>query len=626
MNTLSKATIVFCFSAVATANAEQIATEATPELPGRTLFEEHCSSCHERGLPGPPSRIKLRMMAPNVIYGALTRGAMRIQASRLSPEELQQITQYLTGSNPSDTEAPLVMCKNKTTWLDRDVSPVGSGWGITPDNARSISAQEAGLSAKELHNLKLLWSFTYPDSFRSQSQPTIVGNALFVGSSSGAVYAMNARSGCVQWTFQALAEIRGAVVYRRSVLKTDAGVVSEPTLFFADFLQVYAVDARTGSLRWKSKIEDDPIAIVGGTPLVSSDRLYVPMSGITEEDIASRSENYVCCTFRGSIAMLDRMTGALIWKRYAIPTIPTEQYENSLGKTSVGPSGAGIWSSPALDEKRGTIYFATGNNYSDVSDDNSDAVFSIDARTGEVKWKTQTTRNDTFNGGCIGRHIATCPKKVGPDIDFTAPPILVHGKREKDIVVAGQKSGEVFGLDPDSGAIRWRKRISQDPNPLAGSLWFGMAVQDGRVIIPTVSMRPNDSPHPQSFLISPLNGLYALSPFTGRLLWSAPVSRYCEKAAPCGGVQMALLAIPGAVFAGSVDGYIRAYDTHSGSVLWRFNTAQRFTDQSGAQGSGGSVSGAGQVMVANGMLYVNSYDPRGGHSAVLLAFGIKNIR
>jgi polyvinyl alcohol dehydrogenase (cytochrome) len=296
-----------------------------------------------------------------------------------------------------------------------------------------------------------------------------------------------------------------------------------------------------------------------------------------------------------------------------------EQYKNAAGNPQFGPSGASIWSNPAFDVSRHTIYFGTGDNFSDPADGNSDAIFAVDADTGEVRWQRQVTAGDAYNDGCgRGLHEATCPKQFGPDIDFAAPPILLRGKEGKDILLAGQKSGDTFGFDPDTGNVIWHTRLSHDPNPWSGGIWFGMVAQEGRLIIPTVSMPPITSPAAATdsidklFLVSPVNGMHSLDAFSGQVVWSTPAGNHCRKAM-CASVMMAPVGIPGAILAGSLDGYIHAFDDQSGRTLWSFNTARKFKSLNGELGRGGGIVGAGAVAVANGMVYVTS-------SNVLLAF------
>ena len=63
--------------------------------------------------------------------------------------------------------------------------------------------------------------------------------------------------------------------------------------------------------------------------------------------------------------------------------------------------------------------------------------------------------------------------------------------------------------------------------------------------------------------------------------------------------------ISGVVFAGATDGYVRAYDTATGKVLWRFDTAREFETLNGVVAKGGGV-GRNSIMIANGIVYVGS--------------------
>ena len=83
------------------------------------------------------------------------------------------------------------------------------------------------------------------------------------------------------------------------------------------------------------------------------------------------------------------------------------------------------------------------------------------------------------------------------------------------------------------------------------------------------------------------------------------------------------MVVPGVVFAGALDGHIRAYDSGNGNILWDFNTAQEYKTVNGIAGKGGAIDGPAPV-VADGMLYVNSGYGMFGQSPgnVLLAFEV----
>ena len=76
-------------------------------------------------------------------------------------------------------------------------------------------------------------------------------------------------------------------------------------IYFGDIRgTVYAVDARSGVLAWRERVDTHNLARITGTPVLAGGRLYVPVSGVGEEAQA-KNPNYECCTFRGSVVALD---------------------------------------------------------------------------------------------------------------------------------------------------------------------------------------------------------------------------------------------------------------------------------------------------------------------------------
>jgi polyvinyl alcohol dehydrogenase (cytochrome) len=117
--------------------------------------------------------------------------------------------------------------------------------------------------------------------------------------------------------------------------------------------------------------------------------------------------------------------------------------------------------------------------------------------------------------------------------------------------------------------------------------------------------------------------MFAMRVSDGKVVWET-------KPAPCGtrprcspAQSQAVTAMPGVAFSGSVDGHFRAYDARNGKVVWDFDTVREFKAVNGITGQGGSLDGAGPIIV-NGMVYVNSgYPTSGGMSGnVLLAFSV----
>jgi polyvinyl alcohol dehydrogenase (cytochrome) len=239
-------------------------------------------------------------------------------------------------------------------------------------------------------------------------------------------------------------------------------------------------------------------------------------------------------------------------------------------------------------------------------------------KTGRLIWNFQATRQDTYNAACP--FLVNCPEKAGQDLDFGMAPILVKEKNGRDILVAGQKSGMVFGLSPDQGKLIWKTRIGK--GGALGGIHWGMAT-DGKLVYAAnadniLGIDKTDS------LVNPSPGIYALDLLTGKIVWKTP-SPDCQGIKNCYSANSAApAAIPGIVFAGALDGHIRAYASKSGKILWDFNTAKEFETADGTSGHGGAIDGPSPV-VSDGMLFVNSGYGMFGEMPgnVLIAFEVK---
>jgi len=276
------------------------------------------------------------------------------------------------------------------------------------------------------------------------------------------------------------------------------------------------------------------------------------------------------------------------------------------------------------------MYIGTGDNYSSPPTSLSDAIVALDIKTGRVVWSKQTTPGDSYNSSC-GTDKQNCPDENGPDYDFGSSPILAQLPDGREILLAGQKSGMVYALDPEKkGEIVWQARIASPAPHVAtsvGVLW-GTASDGQQVYAATASSgrtRPTDPLDTRRNILDPKQGggLTALRIAEGSKAWYAPPIVCAEGAPPgCSPAQSAAVtAIPGVVFSGSNDGHLRAYSTEDGKILWDFDTVREFQTVNGIKAKGGSIDGPGAVVV-NGMVFVNSgYSRFGGMPGnALLAF------
>ena len=575
-----------------------------PPPDGEALFIHKCTGCHSKGNDmRAPEPAALHLMSKRLILAALNSGRMRFEARELSKLQKNAIASYLAAP-----DSPVVAFTGHCAQnLDPPPNPpVWNGWGADPGNSRYQRKSAAGLDRNQVKNLKLKWAFGFPGAVATFGQPTSYAGKLFVGSEDGTVYALDAATGCLWWMFKASATVKTAISIG------NGGTAA----FFGDTNgNVYALKAEDGSVIWQVHPEAHQAARITGSPLLIGTRLYVPIS--SGEEGASADPAYPCCTFRGSVIALDTATGQQVWKAYTIAEDPRPTRKKAQGVQYWGPSGAAVWSSPTADLKRQIIYIATGNNYSDPATEMSDAVVAIDMKTGKKLWSRQLMPKDVWNSGCVAEKKDNCPSHRGDDYDFGAPPMLQLLPDGRRILLLAQKSGMIYALDSDhQGKKLWTTRIGHG-GPLGGVEWGGAA--NNRYAYFPLSDFDFDKPNVGG-------GVFALDLLTGKQVWHvSPPKPVCAGQYGCSPAQMAPpTLIPGILFAGSLDGHLRAYDTHRGDVLWDFDTARNFKTTNGVHAHGGSLNGAGPAIV-NGMLFVNTGYTNAMAGNVLLAFAVDTI-
>ena len=595
-----------------------MASTASAQPPeGAAVFEKACANCHQNPAADSraPNRTALAQLAPETILTALTTGNMFRQGSALSDAERRAVSAFLTG-RAVGTAAPLPTQGRCTVTAPalraRDVQSGWNGWGAGVGNTRYVPAAAGGVTAPMMPRMKLKWAFGFPGVSSARSQPAVLGGRVFVGSESGDIFALDAKTGCTYWSYHAQAGIRTALsVAPYKPANRPAGFA----VFFADGTgSAYAVDAATGKEIWARKLDSHPYAKATGSVTVHDGRVYVPLAGVGEEGQGGGG-TYECCTFRGSVTALNANTGAVIWKAYTIADEPKPRGKNPRGITAWGPAGGGIWAAPTVDAKRKAIYVATGNGYTEPAVLTTDAVLAFDMNSGKLLWSQQPLANDVWVGGCRPTNPPdnpNCPEKLGPDFDFSASPMLVRQPNGRELIVIQQKSGMVYAFDPDKkGEKVWEYRSS--PGGGMGGQWGGAA--DDRQAYFGVNGTAGKTP----------GGIRAVRIDTGAEVWSKEASeRLCGTERGCSAAQgAAVSALPGIVLSGSMDGGLRAYASDDGTLVWSFDTNKEFETVNGVKAKGGAMDGPGAA-VANGMIFINSgyVSLIGRPGNVLLAFGV----
>lgn len=550
----------------------------------------------------------MKKMTPEHIYEVLTKGPMVPMAKDLTDQQKRDIAEWVGGrklgaGDVGDASKMPNQCSTTSDVKDLSSRPSWNGWSPGLDLTRFQSKKAAGIDPEKASSLHLRWAFALPGADSVYGQPTIVDGKVYVSSDAGFVYSLDAKTGCVHWSYPVGIGVRSAVTI--GPVKPGS---NRYAAFFGDVRgNAYAIDATTGTLIWKVNVDPHQLSrITAGTTLYNG-TLYVPVASLEEPE--SSSYNYACCTFRGMVVALDSATGKQVWKTYTLPNPPSKQTTPD-GKSYMGPAGVGVWGPASIDPKQHALYIGTGNTFAGPDVGRSDAVMALDLNSGKVLWVKQDEPGDVWHTGCPqgpgpdgfppkpqragGRNRSYtpptppatyyCPNPEGPDWDISSGVMLGNLSNGHRILVVGQKSGLVWGHDPDKqGELVWRSRADLP----RGQIVFGGAMD-----------------RDTAYFAFRSGGVDAINIADGKEKWYTPVESTGEMAMHKG-FSAAISVVPGLVFAGGLDGMFRAFSTVDGKQVWCFDTTQEFKTVNGVKGHGGSIGSAGPT-VADGMVYITS--------------------
>ena len=342
-------------------------------------------------------------------------------------------------------------------------------------------------------------------------------------------------------------------------------------------------------------MDDHGVATLTAASTLVDDVLYVPISSL--EEGAAISADYPCCTFRGAVAALNAGTGQELWRRYFIPPAK-ERATNGAGKTLYGPSGVPVWAGMSVDDD--LLFVATGDDYTGEGSGTSDSVIALNRHSGEIVWVAQARAGDVWNASCEYAGKINCPDDNGPDWDYGAGPVVAVGASGRKVLLAGDKGGLVVGLDPLTGKVLWRNKVGR--GGVVAGINFGLAAHAGNVFVPV-----SDVPDGRTYDEPAKPGLYALDIDTGEFIWKAPAEDTCAGRAGCfPGYSAAITVLDDYVLAGSNDGYLRAFDSATGSILWEYDTTQAVDAVGDRIAQGGSIGGGQAPIVIGDRIILNS--------------------
>lgn len=599
--------------------ARPFAPQSPAEHPGKAIYDRSCAMCHNNpeATRSPSLDVLKQMRYTNVSY-ALTDGKMKLQAANLTPMERTSVVDFLTGgAAASDGWVASMMCPAERRAVDLGKPATVAGFGFDKQNHRHLTKEQAGLRTKDFANLELAWSIAFPKATMIRAQPAVVGSTLFFPVAETAqllAIDVSSEQPCIKWVYNSDVQLRTSAAYGdvngRKVLAVGDSAAN-----------IHLIDALTGTKLWQVSLQLYPLSITTGTPVIHNNIVYAPISQY--EIMLGGNDDHECCKTHGAVAALEGATGKRIWLAHTMEEAKPVR-DRGDGRMIWGPSGAPIWNSPALDEKRGQLYVGTGEATSEPAAKTTDSILAIDLKSGAIKWHHQATENDIFLSGCMGQRVPSnnpaapprkqplnCPlQTVARDVDFGASMILGKRPDGSDAIFAGQKSGTLWALNPDNGTVIWRQDFGEG-SPLGGIHW-GIAYDGERVYAPInrpygSAAASDGAPRTQK------PGMHGVDAMTGKVLWEFAAEPDCTgdrqaRVRGCAsniGLSGAPTVIDGAVVAGSLDGILRVFDAKTGAVLFKFDTAQKFQGANGVAGNGGSID-AVSIVAANGQLFVGS--------------------
>jgi glucose dehydrogenase len=337
-----------------------------------------------------------------------------------------------------------------------------AGWqvvGGTPDNIHYSTLDQ--INRGNVGKLKVAWQYDTGDGFKQsdmECNPIVVNGVLYATSPKLRVFALNAATGKLIWSFSPPQEGPIHTMHYRGVTWWSDG--NDQRIFFVAEHDLYALDASTGKpvpsfgqaghidLREGLGRDPEDLTVTDTSPGVIYKDLIIMGSSLPED--------LPCPT--GDIRAYDVRTGKMRWSFHTIPRPGEPGYESWPQNAWKYTGGANNWAGLTLDAKRGLVFVPTGSAAFDfygsdrIGDDlYANCLLALDASTGHLVWYFQAVKHDLW------------------DRDFPAAPVLVtveHDGQRVDAVAQTTKSGYVFVFNRETGKalfpIEYREAPASD--------------------------------------------------------------------------------------------------------------------------------------------------------------------
>ena len=523
-------------------------------------------------------------------------------------------TSSISGASAPAKTAPAADAAKAPAAIDR-------GDGAWTSVGRTTTQQRFSplkqVNTATVHRLGLAWHHQFTTDRGQEATPVVVDGVLYTTTAWSHVYAFDARSGKLLWSYDP--KVDGSRGFSACCDVANRGVAVWDGKVYAAALdgRLTALDAKTGKIVWSTLTVDQskPYTITGA-PRVVKGRILIGNGG---------AEYGV----RGYLSAYDGKTGKLAWRFYTTPNpqgkpdgaasdeVLAGKAAPTWGTIGVPASGGGgtVWESVAFDPELNLVYFGAGNgspwNANNRSDGKSDNLFlssiiAVNADTGKYAWHYQATPDDSWDYDAT-QHLM----QADLTIDGHKRKVLMQANKNGFFYVLDRATGELIsaknyvtttwasGVDLKTGrpietpdARYHTKPAVVAPAPYGGHNWQPMAFDpnQGLVFIPAMDAAygfandptfknrdgawntgldslindlPSDAAQ-QAALAATLKGmLIAWDPVKQEARWTVPHDHFWNAG---------LLATAGnLVFQGDAEGKFAAYDSRNGKRLWSYD-------------------------------------------------------
>jgi alcohol dehydrogenase (cytochrome c) len=456
-----------------------------------------------------------------------------------------------------------------------DAAVADGGWPLANHDLSSTRADLSGaIDRHTVASLQVAWRFPLRAaggvSGALTATPVAAAGVVYVQDMQSNVFAIDLRTGSLRWKHR----------YSNTNPGPDGVVVSGARVYGATDTSAFALDAGTGRQIWRRLLISPQARYVDVAPQVSGGTVYLSTVGVPPDG-------------RGALFALSASTGAIRWRLSTIASawrIPQEA------------GGGGAWYPPSVDG--GIAYWGTANPYPFGGSSKhpnggayagpalyTDSLMAVHVGSGKLAWYDQVTRHDVR------------------DYDFQLSPILatVSGRR---LLFGAGKAGIVIAWDRRSHRRVWAARVGEhrsDAGPLPlrrttvcpgllGGVETPMAYAGRTLFVPVVDLCMRGSARGYERLdrvdiARRAHGeLVALDALTGRPIWSRVLPR---------AVFGCATVADGVVFTSTFDGQVYALDTRDGTTLWSI--------RAGAGINSCPALAGGTLLVGSGVAHAGSF-------------------